>query len=93
MEVKNIIRTGGQVANYGCRGFAYVLGCSAAFQLIKISLQPEDQNESIGHFLQRHYVMIVNLMALPAAVGIYRLGTNILNKANNYADVLERNHL
>lgn len=93
MEVKNVIRTGGQVANYGCRGFAYLLGSSAAFHLIKLTLETEDQNESIGHFLERHYVMIVNLMALPVASGIYRVGTHILNKANNYADFLEDKHL
>jgi hypothetical protein len=92
MEVKNVIRTGGQVANYGCRGFAYLLGSAAACQVIRISLQPEDKNESIVHFLERHYALIVNLMTLPIAAGIYRLGTHILNKANNYADFLENNN-
>jgi hypothetical protein len=89
MAISYMVRTSGQVANYGCQGFAYVLGACATAQLVRGIFQPDDREESIGHFLQRHYVTLVNLAALPAAVGIYKLGGHLLNKAHHYADILD----
>lgn len=90
MHIGDPVRTCGKYMNWGINGFAGVLVLGASVQLVRISCHCVLRQSTISECLQEHnYEVVINALAFPLAKSISKLGAQILNKMNQYADQLE----
>ena len=86
MDIKDSIIQIGQILNYVVRGFAGVIAVGAIGQLARVAIGYQLSTSSAQFLEEEKFAIGINLVSLPLAYGISKIGQNILAKAHQLAN-------